>query len=375
MAGWTHGFTAVDKTQHRNNFSPYPHGDWGAVVGGLTKTGLVQNTGVDVEAGDRFDVSLSMRSGWNWQSGTLLNWRLFITADDTETGAVTVIASGQLTGLTDGWEANAWTGTGTVSGAMAGRDLWIMIWSENGASDDGFAQVDDVGLVLYRAQTAVPPPAPTGVTAEAVSSEHIDLSWSDAADPAEPSDGFRVERSPDGESWSVGAENVTGTAYSDGGRSPHTRVHYRVTALRGGEESAASETASARTWTVYGFPDDNDDGVDDRWMDEHFAGQGAEDTVSRGGVEMTLRDLFIAGLDPADGTDRFELLTLDPQTGEVTFDRKAGREYEVSWTDDLGVEAPVWRVRIPFGSETEETPLPQDGGPVFLRARVRLAAP
>ncbi|MCC5843274.1 MAG: immunoglobulin domain-containing protein [Verrucomicrobia bacterium] len=91
------------------------------------------------------------------------------------------------------------------------------------------------------------PDAPTHLTATAVSGSRIDLSWSDASDPADPADEFLVERSADGLSgWSLLA-TVPGTTYSDTGLSGGSTWHYRVIARRAGSDSAPSGVVSATT--------------------------------------------------------------------------------------------------------------------------------
>jgi len=127
-------------------------------------------------------------------------------------------------------------------------------------------------------------------------------------------------------------------------------------------------------FTIYGFMDSNDDGVDDAWMAEHsghFPEDATADTViEQGGVPMSIREIFIAGLTP--GTDeRFEILRMDA-SGVPEFDAKEGREYEISWTDDLTKEEGPgkWILLKEFDQEGEMLP---PGDPrVFYRLRVRL---
>jgi FtsP/CotA-like multicopper oxidase with cupredoxin domain len=91
-----------------------------------------------------------------------------------------------------------------------------------------------------------PPNAPSDLSATAVSSSAIDLSWSDnSTDESE----FEVERSPGSANnfeytGSVGA-NVT--TYSDSGLSAETTYDYRVRATNGAGNSDYSNTASATT--------------------------------------------------------------------------------------------------------------------------------
>jgi hypothetical protein len=90
-----------------------------------------------------------------------------------------------------------------------------------------------------------PPAAPTGLTASAISSSRIDLSWTDASSDET---GFRIQRKISGGIFStlatVGA-NVT--TYSNTGLTPDTLYHYRVQAYNGAGNSTFSNTASATT--------------------------------------------------------------------------------------------------------------------------------
>ena len=93
--------------------------------------------------------------------------------------------------------------------------------------------------------TDLPPAAPSGLIAVAVSSMQIDLAWQDNADTEE---GFKIERAVSGgpfaEIGEVGA-NVTG--YSDPGRTVDTTYCYRVCSFNAGGASSASNDACATT--------------------------------------------------------------------------------------------------------------------------------
>jgi hypothetical protein len=90
-----------------------------------------------------------------------------------------------------------------------------------------------------------PPAAPTGLSASASACNQIDLSWTDNADNE---DGFSIERSPDGSSFSeidtVGA-NVT--TYNDTTVSELTTYYYQVRAYNSGGNSDYSNTDNATT--------------------------------------------------------------------------------------------------------------------------------
>ena len=100
--------------------------------------------------------------------------------------------------------------------------------------------------------TPVIPVAPSGLVGNVVSSSQINLNWADNSDNE---DGFKIERSLDGNSFtqiaSVGA-NVNN--YSDIGLASATTYYYRVLAFNSVGNSAYSNTASATTLTKLVLP-------------------------------------------------------------------------------------------------------------------------
>jgi hypothetical protein len=92
------------------------------------------------------------------------------------------------------------------------------------------------------------PAAPSNLSAVAVSSSQINLSW---VDNSGNESGFKIERSSDGSSFSqiavVGKDVVS---YSDTGLNAITQYYYRVRAYKGNKDSSYSNTASATTHDV-----------------------------------------------------------------------------------------------------------------------------
>ncbi|TLX67158.1 MAG: fibronectin type III domain-containing protein, partial [Thaumarchaeota archaeon] len=110
---------------------------------------------------------------------------------------------------------------------------------------------------LYSANAQIPiaPSPPTNLTASAVSSSEIDLSWT------APSNlgglllsGYKIERSQDsGTTWSTIVSNTgsTATTFSDTtGLIPSTTYMYRVSAINPVGISSPSNTASATTSSI-----------------------------------------------------------------------------------------------------------------------------
>src|SRR5882724_5170550 len=93
--------------------------------------------------------------------------------------------------------------------------------------------------------TAGPPAAPTNLTAMAVSSNQINLSWTDNS---KSETAFKIERSRDGITFTqIKVLGVNVTVCTDNVRWASTKYYYRVRAYNAGGNSAYSNTASATT--------------------------------------------------------------------------------------------------------------------------------
>ncbi|MDQ3985704.1 MAG: S8 family serine peptidase [Actinomycetota bacterium] len=89
------------------------------------------------------------------------------------------------------------------------------------------------------------PVAPTGLTAAAVSSSQINLSWNDVSEESN----YTIERSTDGVGgWSaVGTTPADVTSFANTGLTEQTTYYYRVLASNAAGTSPASNVASATT--------------------------------------------------------------------------------------------------------------------------------
>jgi hypothetical protein len=95
------------------------------------------------------------------------------------------------------------------------------------------------------------PAAPSGLTATAISSSQIDLSWTDESSDE---DYFRIERSLDGSSFAeIGTVDPGIEAYPDTGLSASTTYYYKVAAVNNDGTSYSGE-ASATTFDTGGTP-------------------------------------------------------------------------------------------------------------------------
>jgi hypothetical protein len=90
-----------------------------------------------------------------------------------------------------------------------------------------------------------PPAAPSNLTATAVSSSQINLTWQDHANNES---GFLIERSPDGTTFTqIATVGTNVTSYTDTGLDANTQYFYRVRATNAAGSSAYSNTANTTT--------------------------------------------------------------------------------------------------------------------------------
>lgn len=90
------------------------------------------------------------------------------------------------------------------------------------------------------------PNAPTNLTANAVSSSAINLSWTDNANNET---GFDIERSLNGTNWNqIATTGINTTSYSDSGLTANTAYYYRVRSRNNLGASTYTNTSSATTY-------------------------------------------------------------------------------------------------------------------------------
>ena len=143
------------------------------------------------------------------------------------------------------------TGWDDSKGAWRLRNSWGPDWGEDGYMWIAYGK-NYVGYsanyVVYNGSTPpAPPAAPSGLTAQAVSSSQINLAWTDNSSDET---GFKIERctgagcSSFAQIATVGA-NVT--SYANTGLAAATSYSYRVRAYNAGGDSTYSNTATAIT--------------------------------------------------------------------------------------------------------------------------------
>ena len=188
----------------------------------------------------------------------------------------------------------------------------------------GNIQLDSVvidRMVIVTRNGNVPEPVfqpASGLSATAVSSSQIDLSWThDAAGGAAES--FNVERSADGTNgWQV-TGSVPGLSFSDGDVLPGGTYYYRVQAVKTGESVPASAVVSATTpdgtmqveLTANGYKDKGVKYADLSWSGFDTQGGGMisvsrDGVIQDGAVPMSATD-WSESLGKGGGTYRYQV--------------------------------------------------------------------
>jgi regulation of enolase protein 1 (concanavalin A-like superfamily) len=154
----------------------------------------------------------------------------------TRTGT-TIVAATSADGI--GWSTYATLGT-SISTTSA--YIGLAVTSHN----DGVlcpATFDNVSVVTSASQSG-PPSAPANLTATALSSSQISLSWTPTSTNQT---GFAIERSTGGSFAQVGTVPGNQTSYTDSGLSPSITYFYQVRAVNSSGYGPASNIASATT--------------------------------------------------------------------------------------------------------------------------------
>ncbi|MCX7887833.1 MAG: chitobiase/beta-hexosaminidase C-terminal domain-containing protein, partial [Verrucomicrobiae bacterium] len=162
--------------------------------------------------------------------------------------SVTLTASGGATPYTWSISAGALpaglslSGGGVVSGTPTTAGTNSFTLKVTGA--DGLSSTKACSMVVDPAPTA--PAAPSGLTATAVSSNQINLAWTDNSTNET---GFKIEQatSSSGPWTQVATVGANVTSYSNTGLGCGMLYYYRVRAYNSNGDSAYSNTASAQT--------------------------------------------------------------------------------------------------------------------------------
>lgn len=196
-------------------------------------------------------------------SGTLKAWfkpsapttyAINFYTNPSNVGSITFSGTTYTNGQSGSYPAGSYGVTANIPSGYA-----FSSWSTSGGtsvtsstSSSTTATVSGSGSITanFQAVPAQPLPAPTGLTATAVSSSQINLAWTDNS--ADESD-FHIERRASGTSWVEIATVLANTqSYSDTGLSGSTTYYYKVRAHRHSDStySPYSNEASATPSSV-----------------------------------------------------------------------------------------------------------------------------
>lgn len=129
-------------------------------------------------------------------------------------------------------------------GLKANTTYYYRVIAKN---NDGEAASGTISAKTYEA--AQPPTAPSNLSAVAVSTVQINLSWTDNSNSET---NFKIERSTSstGPFEFIAAVGANVTTYQNFGLSPNTTYYYRVQAISGDGASAFTNTANAMTYSA-----------------------------------------------------------------------------------------------------------------------------
>jgi hypothetical protein len=217
------GLTA-NTTYYYEVFAVNAVGDSGASNVAFASTSTpAAPTGLTATAASSNQINLS----WNTDSGATGGYII----DSSTTGA-----AGSFTQI-----GTTTTTTFSNTGLNASTTYYYEVFAVNAVGDSPPSNV-----VSATTQSSSTPPAPTGLTATAVSSSQINLSWNAEIGLM---GGYIIDRSLTGAPGSFTLVNrTTGNMYEDAGLNPSTTYYYEVFAANAYGNSPPSNVASATTW-------------------------------------------------------------------------------------------------------------------------------
>jgi len=253
-------------------------GIWTVIISNTGSTVTTySNTGLAPSTTYAYQVSAINSVGTSSPSNTASTTTLVqLTAPQPPTSLVASAASSSQINLS--WSAPTNNGGSSVIGykidrSTNGGSTWNTIVSNTGSTGTTYSNtglspsttytyrvsaINSVGTsspsntasTTTLVQLSAPQP-PTGLTATAISSSAINLSWSVSSNNGGAAvTGYKIERSTDGgTTWNTDVANTgtTSTTYSDTGLSSSTAYTYRVSAINSVGTSSPSNTASATT--------------------------------------------------------------------------------------------------------------------------------
>ncbi len=206
------------------------------------------------------------------------------------TGASSLITVPTPSTVTCGWTASS-------------ADLW----------DDMAVEIQASGASSSTA-TATVPAAPSNLTATAISSSQINLSWTASSNNGgSPITGYQIQRSTDnGTTWSAVQPNTdsTATAYSDTGLAASTAYAYRVSAINTDGTGSPSNVTSATTQSDISFGYSNSTTI------------ALNNVQSTSGITDSSNQITLSNFNTTEGNDRLLVVGVSANSnnvGSITF--------------------------------------------------------
>ncbi|MDQ5840288.1 MAG: fibronectin type III domain-containing protein, partial [Chloroflexota bacterium] len=237
-----------------------------------------------------------------------------------------------------------WTQIGTTtatsysdSGLASSTTYYYRVRAYGPSGDSGYSNTSSATTLVGA------PAAPSGLSATAISSSRIDLSWVDNS-PNES--GFKIERNVAGGAWAqVATSAANANSYSNSGLLASTAYSYRVRAYNTAGDSAYSNTASATTPASVGA----------HVWSRDFGGPGSMANAIPLGVAVdVLGEISVVG---------YIQNTVDLGTGLLT--SAGGADIFVARYSSAGT--PLWSMRIGSSSDDRAKAVAvDDSGNIFV---------
>ena len=254
ISGWQpYGATgyhlALDSTTGVPSPSAHISGD--AWFGNCSKHGMYKV--VDISSYTGGPVMLA----FNWRASSAGETQAEVRVDNADTGTPLLIYRLANSGVSDtGWQHYSNDISNLISGQQRLQiDLYLYdCWAANYNENNWY---DNISLA-WNTSSPSPPNAPTGLSATAVSSSQINLSWNAPGNNGGSAiTGYKIDRSADyGVTWGtiVPNTNSVSTTYPDTGLASATAYTYRVFAINSIGTGPQSNTATDGTYSANGAP-------------------------------------------------------------------------------------------------------------------------